>query len=186
MKFRLFAIYAACLLPPAIFADEQALVVDPAKSHVGIDVNVTLDSFTAHISKFASDIVLDSDFGDVTRAQITFNFADLKTGDSDRDTEMDVWAQADKFPDGAFTLSSFEPVADGQFRARGKLRFHGVERAVSFLVSVSLAKKIFTIDGDTTLDTRDYGLPPYRKYYFITANPIVRVQFHLVGKLAQP
>ena len=186
MKLRLFAIYAACLLPPAIFADERALLIDPDQSHVDVDVNVTLDSFTARISKFVSDIVIDTDFDEVTKANLNFKFENLKSGDDSRDTEMDIWAQSDKFPDGAFTLSSIEPAADGRLRVRGKLRFHGVERAVSFLFSVSLAKKIFTIDGDTTLDTRDYGLPVFRKYYVVTANPIVRVQFHLVGKLAQP
>ena len=44
--------------------------------------------------------------------------------------------------------------------------------------------RTLAIDGETMLDTRDYGLPVFRKFIFLSVDPKVRVRFHLLGKLA--
>jgi len=112
--------------------------------------------------------------------------ADLKTGDAGRDAEMDEWEEIERYPDGQFTLDAVEPGGAGKFVARGRLRFHGVERDVSFPVTVAARRDTLTIAGSTSLDTRDYGLPVYRRFIIFRVDPVVQVKFRLVGKLLAP
>jgi polyisoprenoid-binding protein YceI len=68
--------------------------------------------------------------------------------------------------------------------AKGKLKFHGTERDVSFPVKIKLEQGILTAEGAATLDTRDYGLPIYRRFLVFSVNPIVHVRFRVTGRLA--
>ena len=181
----LFLFLAPMGLPPAAIAEVQTLNVDRGKSTVEVAVKATVDSFDAQVTAFDLAIVVDGETQNVLSAQFHFTFTDLKTGDGDRDAEMYKWEGADRFPDAGFTLDSIEPATVG-YTAHGRLRFHGVERSVVFPATARAEKNVLTIDGGAPLDTRDYGLPIYRRFIFFSVNPVVQVRFHLVGKLAAP
>jgi polyisoprenoid-binding protein YceI len=83
-----------------------------------------------------------------------------------------------------FALTALEPLIGGKSIARGQLRFHGVERTVSFPISIETNKQTIVMDGDVTIDTRDYGLPVIKKYFILMVDPILNLHFHLQGKLA--
>jgi polyisoprenoid-binding protein YceI len=160
------------------------VIVDRAQSHVEISVKATVDSFVAQLHDFDASITMASQTGPVKTAVFRFNFVSIKTGNADRDNDMNAWQQTAKFPEVVFTLTALEPSAGGKTVARGQLRFHGVERPVSFPVSIELKKPIITMDGEVAIDTRDYGLPVIKKYLILKVDPIVSVHFHLAGKPA--
>jgi len=162
------------------------LAIDPARSAVDIDVSATADSFTVHMQRFSASIAVDGEVGNVVTADVHFRFADLKTGDDERDAEMDSWAQMEQFPDGGFTLDSAGQGDSGQYSVRGRLRLHGVERDVQIPVLVSVNPQGLVMEGTASLDTRDYGLPVYRKFFFFKVDPVVQVRFRLVGRLVVP
>ena len=162
------------------------LAIDAAQSAVDIAVTATVDSFAVHLGKFNAAIAVDGVIGNVVTAEFDFRFSDLKTGDAGRDAEMDEWEEIERYPDGQFTLDAVEPGGAGKFVARGRLRFHGVERDVSFPVTVAARRDTLTIAGSTSLDTRDYGLPVYRRFIIFRVDPVVQVKFRLVGKLLAP
>jgi hypothetical protein len=58
-----------------------------------------------------------------------------------------------------------------------------VEHEGSFPIKIDLQKKTLTVQGEADLDTRDYGLPIYRKFLVFSVNPKVHVRFKLTGKL---
>jgi polyisoprenoid-binding protein YceI len=97
---------------------------------------------------------------------------------------MNEWQQTDKFPDIVFTLTSLEPAGGGKSAARGRLRLHGLERSVSFPILIQTDATAVSMDGDVTIDTRDYGLPVISKYYLLKVDPVVHLHFHLQGSLA--
>jgi polyisoprenoid-binding protein YceI len=184
MKTGLFLLCAGLIWPPRAWADNRTLALDPGSSNVRIDVSATVDSFVAQLKDFDATITLDPAQGKVLSADFRFLFSHLLTGNEDRDAEMRVWEEAGRYPSGSFTLDSVDPGKNGRFLARGRLLFHGVERPVKCPFTVSVEGRVLTIDGAASLDTRDFGLPIFRKYFFLRVDPVVRVRFHLVGKLA--
>jgi polyisoprenoid-binding protein YceI len=178
------AILAALLCPLSLFAAGQTLIVDKARSSVDVDVEATFDSFVGHFVDFEADVTVEGSVIDRVSGQFHFLLADLKTGDGERDAELYRWQQNDRFPDGIFTLVGLQPDEDGQFVANGRLKFHGTERDVSFPVRIKPEKKVLTVEGEAKMDTRDYGLPVYRRFLIFTVNPIVRVRFRIMGRLA--
>jgi polyisoprenoid-binding protein YceI len=175
-------------LSPLAAAD-RPLALDSATSRVEIDVKATVDSFTATLPVYQAAIQVDGQPLHVTTASFRFHFADIKTGKSDRDGQMNAWQQSEKFPDGAFTLTSLTPATGGAnaFNATGTLQLHGVTRALTFPVTISTGTGgRVTIDGAAPFDTRDFGLPIIRKFALFKVDPHVTVRFHLAGNVSAP
>ena len=162
------------------------VILDPAQSRVEISVKATVGSFVAQLRDFDAAVTVTSQTGKVEAAVFRFNFAAIKTGNTGRDNDMNEWQQTAKFPEVAFTLTALEPEAGGKSVAHGQLRFHGVERPVSFPVSIEVKQPTITLDGAVMIDTRDYGLPIIKKLLILKVDPVVSVHFHLQGKLAGP
>lgn len=172
----------AALWPAFAVAAPTPLSIDPAQSRVEVIVKATVDSFTGTLDAYKADITVDA--GRVTAATISFRFADVHTGKPARDEAMHEWQDTPKHPDGVFTLKTIETAADGRLTARGALVLHGVSREIAFPISVTTDHRLYAIDGEAPLDTREFGLPIIRKFGLLKVNPLVKVRFHLQGTVA--
>ncbi len=142
-----------------------------------------MDSFVGKLRQFEPHVAVD-DEGRVVAARIAFHFRDVATGKESRDKAMHQWQHTDEFPDGVFQLSALEPTAGPApgLVASGRLTFHGIVRDLKFPVSVLRDHGRYVIDGEATLDTRDFGLPVIRMLALLKVDPLVKVRFHLEGK----
>lgn len=189
MRFRLLL---ACLASfsglgsIAATAAERALTVDLRQSRIEIIVKATMDSFTGRLDRYEPTIIIE-DQG-VVSARICFQFKDVFTGKAKRDEAMHEWQNTTTFPEGAFVLSSLTPGAAGEggLVARGQLTLHATTRELAFPVSVQRDGALYAIDGEATLDTREFGLPVFRAFAVLKVDPMVRVRFHLQGRDSQP
>lgn len=159
---------------------ERPLGIDLAHSHVEVAVKATADSFVARLRQYEPSIRI-GDGGRVTAARFVFHFRDVATGKDGRDKAMHKWQQTDTYPDGEFVLSSIEAAADGTTTAFGRLTLHGVTRDLRFPVSIARQGDTYAIDGDATVDTREFGLPIIRMLALLKVDPVVHVRFHLQG-----
>ncbi|HEY0947167.1 MAG TPA: YceI family protein [Opitutaceae bacterium] len=191
MKRLLPRLAALLVAASAVGAAERPLVVDQVQSQVEIAVRATVDSFTARLVDFRPNILIDPDDVRVTAATLAFRFEDVKTGKAKRDGEMHDWQNTPAYPDGQFVLAALEPAAggngsgkgNGHLTARGTLTFHGVSREISFPVAITTDSTVYAIDGEAPVDTRDFGLPIIRKFAVLKVDPVVKVRFHLQGKV---
>ncbi|MFM1851829.1 MAG: hypothetical protein RIS54_1513 [Verrucomicrobiota bacterium] len=174
------------LLPAAAWAAERPLVVDKARSRVDVVVKATVDSFTGSLADYDAKLVIDDATGRIMATEVRFNFLDVKTGKDKRDAKMHVWQDTPKHPTGAFVLRELETTPEGGRIARGHLEFHGVRRELVFPVVVTRDQRLYAIDGEAVIDTRDYGLPVIRMMALLKVDPLVRVRFHLQAELANP
>ncbi len=164
-------------------AAERPLVIDLAQSRVEIVVRATMDSFTGKLARFDPAVGVGDD-GRVVSARLAFHFLDIATGKEGRDKAMHKWQETGKFPDGVFVLTSLEPAVapDSGFVAVGRLTLHGVTRDLRFPASVIRDAATYAIDGDATVDTREFGLPIVRMMGVLKVDPLVHVRFHLQGR----
>lgn len=188
MRFRSFLCLAAILGLGVATASAagRTLAVDQRQSRIEVVVKATMDSFTGRLERYEPAVVVD-DKG-VVSARIAFHFKDVFTGKAKRDEAMHEWQNTTTFPDGAFVLSSLTPGAAGEggLVARGQLTLHNTTRELTFPVSVQREGALYAIDGEATLDTRDFGLPVFRAFVLLKVDPVVRVRFHLQGRDPQP
>jgi polyisoprenoid-binding protein YceI len=165
-------------------ANASPVFLDMNRSVVEIAVKATIDSFVAQVQDYEASITVGPKTRQVETAVFRLNFASVKTGNANRDRDMNEWQQSDKFPDVVFTLTALEPAIGGKYLAHGQLRFHGVGRPISFPISIETNNQIIAMESNVTIDTRDYGLPVIKKYFILMVDPILRLHFHLQGKLA--
>lgn len=183
MKSLLFFLGLALATYGSASAADVGLAVDKAQSRVEILVKATVDSFTGTLVDYQPVIRVDHDTGTVVSADVSFAFADVKTGKPDRDEQMHTWEDSARFPTGDFKLLSLTPTSEGRFTATGTLTFHGVTRELSFPITITTDRRLFAIDGEAVVDTRTFDLPVIRKFGLLKVDPLVKVRFHLQGKV---
>jgi len=164
----------------------RALVLDPARSSIEVQVHATFDSFLGRLEKFRSDIVIDPAHARTRRAVVSFAFADLKTGRPGRDRDMLAWSENNQYPVVEFRMETLVQTPGAPAQAHGSLKIHGIEHATTFPVSFLIDGPLYAIDGEVALDYRDFGLPVIRKFFVLTVDPRLLVRFHLQGRLAPP
>jgi len=182
MLLRLFLALLAGTLGAASAA-ERPLTIDLPHSRVDIVVRASVDSFTGRLERFEPRVGID-EAGRVVSARFAFRFREVATGKPKRDEAMHGWQKTDEYPEGGFVLTSLEHVADssGRCLARGQLTFHGVTREITFPASVIQDGSLYSIDGDATVDIREFGLPAIVKFLVLKVDPQVHVRFHLQGR----
>jgi polyisoprenoid-binding protein YceI len=105
----------------------------------------------------------------------------LRSGNGLVDGELQRRLETKKYPRVVGQVKEVEP-AGGRFRLRGELTLHGVTRATDVEVTVrALDDRTLELEGEKTIDMRDYGLPP-PKLLFLKVQPEVKVRARLVAQ----
>jgi polyisoprenoid-binding protein YceI len=174
----------AAVLPVAVFAAERPLKIDRSRSYVEVDVKTTLKNFTAHLDTYDLQVNVD-DAGKIKNAVLLFKFADLKTGDDQRNADMIKWIGGTD-PAGKFELGILALAPDGQGQVTGRLTFHDNIKLIEFPINVARADADYIITGSPTIDYRDWSLKVYKMDLMLKVSPEVRIRFKLVGARAEP
>lgn len=174
-------VLAAGLFASGLFAAERVIEFDPAQSTVDIVVKATVDSFTGRLASYDLTGSVD-ETGRIKSAHLTFRFREVLTGKPKRDKAMHAWQDTAAHPDADFLLTALTGDAAAGHRAIGRFTFHGVTRELSFPVAIAQQGRVYAIDGDAPIDTREFGLPIIRMMGVLKVDPIVHVRFHFQGR----
>jgi len=166
------------LLPLAALAAERPMKIDRSRSFLDVDVDATRN-FTAHLDRYEAKLTVD-DAGKIKTAVFTFKFADLKSGNDQRDADLIKWIGGSD-AEGRFELGNLAVTPDGQGQASGRLTFHGVTDRVEFPINLTKADGDYIITAETTIDYRNWKLKVIRKAFLFTVSPDVKIRFKLTG-----
>lgn len=173
-------------LPALLLAFNHAhagqLTLDRKQSKIEVAVSATVDSFVGQLEKYQADIDCAPAVSLPDKASVTFDFKDLKTGNSSRDQEMLKWLDYSLQPSCSFTLTNWKTVGTTNF-AEGTITIHGVKKTIEMPVTVGNTGTNCSITGTADLNYRDFDLPIIRKMLVLTVDPHLHVAFHLVGTL---
>ena len=175
---------ALFLLPLALSAADRSLKIDKARSYVDLDVKATVGSFTGRLENFETNFSVDA-AGKIKTAVLSFQFAELKTGNPDRDTKMLEWLGGGA-PAGKFEVGILALAPDGQGEVTGKLTFHGQSQRVEFPVNVTQTDGTYTVTGEAAVDYRQWDLKTIKLAHLLKVNPLVNVRFKFTGVLPAP
>lgn len=161
----------------------RGLPIDAGKSWVKVDAKATGHRFTGTLEKFEAKVSGDDSMLTPTTATLSWNFADLKTGDAKRDTEMLKWLDHGKTPSGTFSFAKSWKDPQGVTWAQGNLKIHGISKSIAFPLTAKKEGKRVRIDGEVWIDYSNFNLPLIRTMAVMTVDPKLRVSFHLEGDL---
>jgi polyisoprenoid-binding protein YceI len=106
----------------------------------------------------------------------------LKSGNGLVDGELQRRLDTRKFPQVVGAVLEVEPLPSGRWRLRGDLSLHGVTRATDAEVTVRVIDETtIEIEGEKTIDMRDYGLTP-PKFLMFRVQPDVKVRARLLAQ----
>ncbi|MCK6446540.1 MAG: YceI family protein [Planctomycetes bacterium] len=179
-------------LPSDAFAFDQRtrFAVVPTLSRVGFDAKSTLHDFSGVTSRIEGELVAClARPADGASGRITVESRSLDTGLADRDEVMREHLDVAKFPTLVFEWTAFEAesvdAAAQKLRgtAKGKLSIHGVAKDVAMKVDVAVdASKRITIQGQTKLDMKAFGIEPPSQLGLISVEKDVNVWIALVAR----
>lgn len=176
-SFLLTAVFAGV----ATVAGAAPLEIDYQQSKITVAVSATVDSFVGHLDKYNASVDCGGSTNQPAQAKVTFNFSDLKTGNTDRDAEMLKWLEYTTTPTASFALTGWKQSGTTNL-ALGELTLHGVKKSIEMPVTVRDAAGNWDIAGTADFDYRDFNLPKIRKMLVLVVDPHLKVSFHLVGK----
>ena len=169
----------ACIVS-AIPAAAGTLKVDKDKSRIQVDAKATGHAFTGTLSDYTISVTGDSTSLAPAGVNLTWKFADLKTGDEKRDAEMVKWLGGGG-PEGSFKfIKTWEE--GGKMHSLGSITIHGVSKQIGFPYTAKKEGDWVTIDGTATLDYQNFGLPIIKNMAIMKVEPGLSVRFHLVGR----
>jgi polyisoprenoid-binding protein YceI len=173
---------SAALAGVAATAGAAPLEIDYKQSKLDVVVSATIDSFVGHLDKYQTTVECDGSTNLPAKAAVSFNFSDLKTGNTDRDAEMLKWLEYPNTPTASFALTGWKTIGTTNI-AVGQITIHGVKKAIEMPVTVKNSAGSLDIIGEAALDYRDFNLPKIRKMLMLVVDPHLKVKFHIVGKL---
>jgi polyisoprenoid-binding protein YceI len=158
------------------------LQIDQNKSWIEAAVSSTTGSFIAKLENYQAAIEFVPPAQLPQKADIHFDFKDLKTGIKGRDEHMLEWLQYCKYRTGSFLFKNWMQEGSDSY-AIGIISVHGVQREIQMLVSVKHQDEGYDFDGSCDLDYRDFGLKRIRTALVLSVNPHLKIRFHLAGRL---
>jgi polyisoprenoid-binding protein YceI len=106
--------------------------------------------------------------------------ATLRSGNPLEDAELQRRVDARRYPTIAGEVRTAAALEDdGRFRVEGDLTFHGVTKAVTGEVRVTVDGDSLRMEGEQTFDVRQFGIKPPR-ILMLRVEPDVRVRIELV------
>jgi polyisoprenoid-binding protein YceI len=182
MKLKAFVTIGAVVFALAVRVQAALLQIDYQQSKIEVAVSSTIDSFVGHLDEFTAEIDCAPAVKFPAKAAVHFDFANLKTGNTNRDSAMLKWLEYSSNQKASFVLDGWDRSGTTNL-ALGQLTIHGVTQVIRMPVTIENTNDVWTISGQSQIDYRDFKLPKIRKMVVLVVDPHLKVDFHLVGKL---
>lgn len=166
----------------AATAGAEPLLIDYKQSKIDVAVSATIDSFVGHLEKYEAAVDCQAATNLPTKAALSFNFTELKTGNTDRDAEMLKWLDYTSNPKATFVLNGWQQSGTTNL-AVGELTIHGVTKVIQMPIIAKNNQGAWEISGEASFDYREFNLPKIRKMLMLVVDPHLKVTFHLIGNM---
>ena len=154
-------------------------------SEVYVEVHATMDSFVTYLNEYDIRILMEQTSGEILSAEVNFFWNNLNSNNRSRDKEMLEWINAKDYPNGKYELRKLTKIDETNYKAEGNLTLRNTTREIDFPVKLKYESEKITIQGEVYLDTRNYGLPIFRKFMILKVDPVVNIKFNLQGRLTK-
>jgi polyisoprenoid-binding protein YceI len=157
--------------------------VIPERSHLWAEARSSLHPVKVETTGLGGDVEAEVEDGRVRLGapfRVDIDAERLRSGNMIMDVELQRRLETKKFPRVVGAVSAAAATGTG-WRLSGELTLHGVARATDADVTVRVVDdRTIEIEGEKTIDMRDYGLNPPKLLMF-RVHPDVKVRARLVA-----
>ena len=115
---------------------------------------------------------------------VEFPIDQMRSGNAMQDREMRKLVDSVRFPKVAADLRSVELLSSpNRYRASGEITLAGRARSYGGEFTIANAGESMTVDGELSLDIRDFGLKP-PSLLILKVDPVLQVRLRLVARKA--
>lgn len=175
---------------PAAFAQTPdypaAWVIEAEKSRVTFTAEQLGEAFEGRLGAIYGDILFSPENLPLSEAEVKVGLVPVLTGDRERDQYLQgpEWLDTARFPTAAFKTASFVHVGSNRYRADGNLTIRDKTVPVTFRFALTLTGTldgvpVAIVDGDMTIDRRDFGVGQGQWENADTVGQDVEIHVHL-------
>lgn len=158
--------------------------VDRAVSEVAVRAKASPPhAFESVAQDYEYDIEIDPVSLAVSKAQFSFDFADLDSNSAKRDKKMRSWMDVAVNQSARFELGTVKMI-EGKSVAVGTFSMHGVSKEIEVTFSVVRDGEKIVLDGEAEFSYENWGLEIVKLFIF-TVKPVIQPHFHLEGVLSE-
>jgi polyisoprenoid-binding protein YceI len=161
--------------------------VVPERSKLWVDARSSVHPIKVESNAVEGSLELEvvegrADLASAPKGSIAVDVESLKTGSKLEDRELERQLQARKYPRVRGEVREVTALnGGGRYRVRGDLSLRGVTKSIEGEVTLqTLDEKTVQVDGEKTLDVRDFGLQP-PKILMLQVYPEVRIRARIVA-----
>lgn len=134
--------------------------VDKVASRLTFRASVSGQSFDGVFKTWDAQIAFDPKNLRGSHVAVTVNIPSVVTGDPTRDQMLPTsdWFAAQKFPQATFVSTLITQTGPDHYQAVGDLRIRGVVHQVTLPFTLTLIKDIAAVNGELTIDRRQFGI----------------------------
>jgi len=162
--------------------------ISPAESSLIVNARSTLHAIRANVAGLTGTVAAAWN-ADGTIASspplaihVEFPLDQVRSGNAMQDREMLKMVDARRFPKVAGDLKSVEVIVPpDRYRATGEITLAGRARPYGGEFTIAAAGDDLTVEGEVSIDMRDFGLQPPRLLNF-TVDPVLRIKLRLVAR----
>jgi polyisoprenoid-binding protein YceI len=158
--------------------------VIPERSRLWAEARSSLHPIRVETDGLRGDLEAEVEDGKVRLGapfRVEIDAERLRSGNGLVDGELQRRLDTRRFPRVVGTVRAVEAVDGGRSRLQGDLSLHGVTKPTDADVTVRVIdERTIEIEGEKTIDMRDYGLTP-PKFLIFRVQPDVRVRARLVA-----
>jgi len=159
----------------------------PERSKLWVDARSSVHPIKVESSALEGSLDLEvveghADLASAPQGSIAVDVESLKTGSKLEDRELERQLQVRKYPRIRGEVRAVTALnGGGRYRVRGDLSLRGVTKSIEGEVALqALDEKTVQVDGEKTLDVREFGLQP-PKFLMLQVYPEVRVRARIVA-----
>lgn len=140
--------------------DEHGWSIVPDKSRLGFKATLYGSQFEGVFGTFGGTIVFNPDDLSTAVADITIDMKNVKTGDSDRDSNIvgSDWFDSEKHPEARFMTTGFEKTGENSYLAMGNLVIRGVTMPLNLPFNLTINGGEAVMKAEATLNRLDFGI----------------------------
>ncbi len=165
-----------------IFAQKQQVIIDTAISYVKYTGAHFLHNWSGQSNKINGEILIDLENPLTSKINISIPIMSFDSKNGNRDSNMLFVTEQDEYPNVLFTATEIMTADQTNYRIKGLLNFHGIEKEIDASVQVSMISDSIEFVSTFKVNLIDFDVER-PKLLLSKINEIIEVELYIKGKI---
>ncbi len=164
------------------FAQKQQVIIDSTISYVKYTGAHFLHNWSGQSTIINGEILIDLENPLTSKINISIPIMSFDSKNGNRDSNMLFVTEQDEYPNVLFTATEIMTADQTNYRIKGLLNFHGIEKEIHASVQVSMISDSIEFIAAFKVNLIDFDVER-PKLLLSKINEIIEVELYIKGKI---